>query len=35
LRVLSPPLNVFVVGQKVWLEINPANIIPRQDDQHA
>jgi ABC-type Fe3+/spermidine/putrescine transport system ATPase subunit len=35
LRVLSPPLNVFVVGQKVWLEINPSNIIPIQDDQHA
>ena len=35
LRILSPPLNVFTVGQKVWLEINPSHIIPIQDDQHA
>jgi ABC-type Fe3+/spermidine/putrescine transport system ATPase subunit len=35
LRILSPPLNVFTVGQKVWLEINPSHIIPIQDDSHA
>jgi ABC-type Fe3+/spermidine/putrescine transport system ATPase subunit len=35
LRIMSPPLNVFAVGQKVWLEINPSHIIPIQDDQHA
>jgi ABC-type Fe3+/spermidine/putrescine transport system ATPase subunit len=35
LRVVSPPLNVFTVGQKVWLEINPSHIIPIQDDHHA
>ncbi|MDB5620045.1 ABC transporter ATP-binding protein [Tardiphaga sp.] len=35
LRIMSPPLNVFNVGQKVWLEINPSHIIPIQDDQHA
>lgn len=35
LRVMSPPVSVFTVGQKVWLEINPSHIIPIQDDQHA
>jgi ABC-type Fe3+/spermidine/putrescine transport system ATPase subunit len=35
LRVMAPPLNVFAVGQKVWLEINPSHIIPIQDDHHA
>jgi ABC-type Fe3+/spermidine/putrescine transport system ATPase subunit len=35
LRIMSPPLHVFNVGQKVWLEINPSHIIPIQDDQHA
>ena len=35
LRVMSPPLNAFTVGQKVWLEIDPTHIIPIQDDQHA
>jgi ABC-type Fe3+/spermidine/putrescine transport system ATPase subunit len=35
LRILSPPLNIFAVGQKVWLEINPSHIIPIQDDQHT
>ncbi len=35
LRILSPPLDVFAVGQKVWLEIDPSNIIPIQDDSHA
>jgi ABC-type Fe3+/spermidine/putrescine transport system ATPase subunit len=35
LRILSPPLNVFAIGQKVWLEINPSHIIPIQDDHHA
>jgi ABC-type Fe3+/spermidine/putrescine transport system ATPase subunit len=35
LRILSPPLAVFTVGQKVWLEINPSHIIPIQDDHHA
>jgi ABC-type Fe3+/spermidine/putrescine transport system ATPase subunit len=34
LRIMSPPLDVFAVGQKVWLEIDPSNIIPIQDDQH-
>jgi ABC-type Fe3+/spermidine/putrescine transport system ATPase subunit len=33
LRITSPPLNVFAVGQKVWLEINPSHIIPIQDDR--
>jgi ABC-type Fe3+/spermidine/putrescine transport system ATPase subunit len=33
LRITSPPLNVFTVGQKVWLEINPSHIIPIQDDR--
>ena len=32
LRITSPPLNVFDVGQKVWLEINPSHIIPIQQD---
>jgi len=35
LRITSPPLNVFAVGQKVWLEINPSHIVPIQDDHHA
>lgn len=35
LRIVSPPRHVFDVGQKVWLEIDPANIVPIQDDQHA
>jgi ABC-type Fe3+/spermidine/putrescine transport system ATPase subunit len=35
LRIMSPPLHVFNVGQKVWLEINPSHIIPIQDDAHA
>jgi ABC-type Fe3+/spermidine/putrescine transport system ATPase subunit len=34
-RVTSPPLNIFTVGQKVWLEINPSHIIPIQEDHHA
>jgi hypothetical protein len=32
---MAPPLSVFTVGQKVWLEINPSHIIPIQDDHHA
>ena len=35
LRITSPPLNVFAVGQKVWLEINPAHIIPIQQDHQT
>jgi ABC-type Fe3+/spermidine/putrescine transport system ATPase subunit len=35
LRITSQPLNVFTVGQNVWLEINPSHIIPIQDDPHA
>ncbi len=35
LRIMSPPLDVFSVGQQVWLEINPSHIIPIQDDHHA
>ena len=35
LRVMSPPVAVFNVGQKVWLEIDPSHIIPIQDDHHA
>ena len=35
LRVMSPPVSVFNIGQKVWLEIDPLHIIPIQDDQHA
>jgi ABC-type Fe3+/spermidine/putrescine transport system ATPase subunit len=35
LRITAPPLNVFAVGQKVWLEINPAHLVPIQDDTHA
>ena len=35
LRIMSPPMNVFAVGQKVWLEINPSHIVPIQDDQYA
>jgi ABC-type Fe3+/spermidine/putrescine transport system ATPase subunit len=35
LRIMSPPLDVFAVGQQVWLEINPSHIIPIQDDTHA
>ena len=35
LRVMSPPVSVFNVGQKVWLEINPSHIIPIQEDHHA
>ncbi|MEO8317102.1 MAG: ABC transporter ATP-binding protein [Bradyrhizobium sp.] len=35
LRVISPPVSVFNIGQKVWLEINPSHIIPIQDDQNA
>jgi ABC-type Fe3+/spermidine/putrescine transport system ATPase subunit len=35
LRVMSPPVSVFNVGQKVWLEIKPSHIIPIQDDHHA
>jgi ABC-type Fe3+/spermidine/putrescine transport system ATPase subunit len=35
LRVTSPPINVFDVGQKVWLEIDPAHIVPIQDDGSA
>ena len=33
LRVTSPPSNVFAVGQNVFVEIDPANIVPIQDDQ--
>jgi ABC-type Fe3+/spermidine/putrescine transport system ATPase subunit len=35
LRVASPPMSVFTVGQKVWLEIDPSHIIPIQDEHHA
>jgi ABC-type Fe3+/spermidine/putrescine transport system ATPase subunit len=35
LRITAAPLNVFAVGQKVWLEINPAHLVPIQDDHHA
>ena len=35
LRVTSPPSNVFSVGQSVFVEIDPANIVPIQDDQAA
>ena len=35
LRVASPPVSVFNVGQKVWLEIDPSHIIPIQDEHHA
>jgi ABC-type Fe3+/spermidine/putrescine transport system ATPase subunit len=35
LRIMSPPRHVFDVGQTVWLEIDPTNIVPIQDDQHA
>jgi ABC-type Fe3+/spermidine/putrescine transport system ATPase subunit len=35
LRITAPPLNVFAVGQKVWLEINPEHLVPIQDDTHA
>ena len=35
LRVMSPPVAIFSVGQKVWLEIDPSHIIPIQDDHHA
>jgi iron(III) transport system ATP-binding protein/putative spermidine/putrescine transport system ATP-binding protein len=32
---MSPPSDVFAVGQQVWLKINPSHIIPIQDDSHA
>ena len=35
LRVTSPPSNVFAVGQNVFVEIDPNNIVPIQDDQAA
>ena len=35
LRVTSPPSNIFAVGQSVFVEIDPANIVPIQDDQAA
>jgi ABC-type Fe3+/spermidine/putrescine transport system ATPase subunit len=35
LRVMTPPLNVLDVGQQVWLELNPAHIVPIQDDSRA
>jgi ABC-type Fe3+/spermidine/putrescine transport system ATPase subunit len=35
LRVTSPPSNIFAVSQNVFVEIDPANIVPIQDDQHA
>lgn len=31
LRVMSPPANVFSVGQTVFAEIDPANIVPIQE----
>ena len=34
-RVTSPPLSVFAVGQMVFLEVDPTNIVPIQDDQAA
>jgi ABC-type Fe3+/spermidine/putrescine transport system ATPase subunit len=35
LRVTSPPSNIFAVGQNVFVEIDPADIVPIQDDQAA
>lgn len=35
LRVTSPPSSIFAVGQEVFAEIDPANIVPIQEDQHA
>jgi ABC-type Fe3+/spermidine/putrescine transport system ATPase subunit len=35
LRVTSPPSNVFAVGESVFVEIDPADIVPIQDDQAA
>ncbi len=35
LRVTSPPSNIFTVGQSVFVEIDPENIIPIQEDSHA
>jgi ABC-type Fe3+/spermidine/putrescine transport system ATPase subunit len=35
LRVTSPPSNIFTVGQSVFVEIDPADIVPIQDDQAA
>ena len=30
LRVLSPPRSVYTIGQKAWVEIDPAQIVPIQ-----
>jgi ABC-type Fe3+/spermidine/putrescine transport system ATPase subunit len=35
LRVTSPPSSIFTVGQNVFIEIEPENIIPIQKDSHA
>jgi ABC-type Fe3+/spermidine/putrescine transport system ATPase subunit len=35
LRVTSPPSNIFAVGQSVFVEIDPGDIVPIQDDQAA
>ena len=35
LRVTSPPSNIFSVGQSVFVQIDPADIVPIQDDQAA
>ncbi len=35
LRVTSPPAHVFSVGQNVFAEIDPANIVPLQESSHA
>ncbi|MDQ8729753.1 ABC transporter ATP-binding protein [Bradyrhizobium sp. LHD-71] len=35
LRVTSPPTSIFDVGQNVFIEIDPANIVPIQEDKHA
>lgn len=31
-RVMSPPLSVFAIGQPAFLEVDPRNIVPIQDD---
>jgi ABC-type Fe3+/spermidine/putrescine transport system ATPase subunit len=35
LRVTSPPASVFSVGANVFAEIDPANIVPIQENSHA
>lgn len=32
LRIMSPPLSIFAVGQKVWIAVDPSNIVPIQDE---